>query len=640
MMKLIWMKKINAERGLWCFVVAAFCWTDIADYHHMVNNKKLCVWIVLGLYYAFRQGAAKRENRVLSILCMLFGGAFSVFLIKTNFFANYIYYNYTIGALSIVLLLQYGLIIKKSIIKHRLPNLSATGILLLLMMLYTQLSPFDEKIQYLGMFFILLPYASMELEEQRQKQIFTGIVDGLCVGFVLCQGYTFLYRPYVLTGNGCRFKSYRDYCTNAGVSYLQFFIGCLFRYAIWFQEGSKKWIRKLFFGLAAFSFSFIYITGGRMPLFGALVVTAIVFAWIYKEPVRKYRVALWTCKCVWLVALSLLLFPTVYAGTRYLPTIINKPDLQDSEGNRINSFATVHLKQKFLYNEEWSYWSVMEGDPRDSVKYITFVECVGDTLCRAVPGLDNLLYPIIADDIFEDKVARLAYLHETGEITDLGFCEVILIYCDTYGQKVPEKYRKLVEENIPLLELLDNTGITKEDEEIANLQKMPSLLLKVYASEDKEIAGTTTKQEPAGRGDSPETAWFESEGSYSALQLRNAIHLYTLGKLNLFGHERKSFEMYYVKGEDYFIGNAHNIFLNFGYEYGIPAMVFLAAVFVLLTKKSWQMSRRKSMMALLLPAVLVCGFSAYGWFETGFNGNNCYSILILLSTVLWRDDII
>ena len=105
-------EKFHAEKWMWCLVVAAFCWTDIADYRHMVYNKKLCVWIVLGIFYALKEGCIERKNRVLTAVCVLFGGIVSVFFIKTNYFADYIYYNYTLGALSAVLFVQYGLIIK------------------------------------------------------------------------------------------------------------------------------------------------------------------------------------------------------------------------------------------------------------------------------------------------------------------------------------------------------------------------------------------------------------------------------------------------------------------------------------------------------------------------------------------------
>ena len=464
------------------------------------------------------------------------------------------------------------------------------------------------------------------------------MVDGLCLGFIICQAYTFMYRPYFITSNGSRFKSYRDYCTSAGVSYLQFYIGCLFRFAIWFREGNRTWLRKIFFLLSAFALSLMYMTGGRMPFAGALSVTAAVFAWLYSTFQGKHRLALWGMKCAWIMILSFALFPVAYAGTRYLPTIINKPDLQDSEGNRINSFATVHLKQKFLYNEEWSYWAIMEGDPKDSVKYITFEECLCDTLCRVVPFIDDLFFPNLSKDAFDDKLTRLEYLLENEEITDLGFCESLLIYCNTYGQQVPARYNELIEEKQALFELRNSVFEELKPGFQDKTNEIPSLFLRAYAFHQEQDEGSAIENWVPGRGDTPNTAWFESEGSYTAMQLRMAIHQYTWKKLNLFGHERKSFEMYYVKGEEYYIGNPHNIFLIVGYDYGVPAMLLMVSMFGVLLWQSWKQSRKKGEAAYLLPAMLVLGFSIYGWFEGGFNTDNSYTILILLSAVLWQND--
>ena len=46
----------HLERLVWCIAVAAFCWTDVADYYPMKYNKIICVWIGLGCYYVYKKG--------------------------------------------------------------------------------------------------------------------------------------------------------------------------------------------------------------------------------------------------------------------------------------------------------------------------------------------------------------------------------------------------------------------------------------------------------------------------------------------------------------------------------------------------------------------------------------------------------
>ena len=120
----------------------------------------------------------------------------------------------------------------------------------------------------------------------------------------------------MFTESGGRFKAFRDYCTFAGMSYLQFYLGYLLKYIMLFKTGGAKWYKTGLFLIASF-------------------ILSLLFAWLYRELPWRKAVLYWFRKCICIGALSLVLFPVAFAGTRYLPTILNHPDLQDSEGNRL-----------------------------------------------------------------------------------------------------------------------------------------------------------------------------------------------------------------------------------------------------------------------------------------------------------------
>lgn len=630
-------KEKQWDRLFWCLLVAAFCWTDVADYHHFVYNKKIILFSIAAIYSIVKLGGFKKKNLLLTAASASVGACLCAFLIITNYFADYVYYNYTIGFFFIVVLAQYALLIKKIIQKGSIPKLSIPCMLLLLLFISIQVSPMSDAKVYQLLFFFLLPYGCLELTGKENRQVWLGMIDGLCLGFVICQTYTFLYRPYVLTENGSRFKAFREYCTSAGVSYMQFYVGYLLKFGIAVKNRAGFFRKTGLFIECAFILSLMYLTGGRSPVLGSVAVTAVVVYWMYRTKNKWFAKWFFTCACIG--ALSLALFPAAYAGTRYLPTMINNPDLQDSEGNRSNSFAVKTLNQTFLRNGEWSGWSVRAGDPADSYKYVTFKESLLETLGRVVPGLNRVLLPTYGDEVFAHKVKRLTRLHRAGKVNDVEACGKIMTYCHDYGKDTPPYYEEIVERygyDVGIIasnanaSQMQRAGFLHQGEA---LQKS-TLVQKAYAADGFPASGERAK---TGRGESVETGWFEEQGTYSALELRVALYAYTLQHFRLFGHEEGEFEMYYVKGEDEYLGGPHNIFLNMGYQYGVPAMLLMIALFGVLMVKSWKAAKAPDEGHCLVPALLVIAMTVFGIFEMGFSYGNSFTTLIFLSAVFWKE---
>lgn len=605
------LKNYHVERLAWCLFVAAFCWTDVADYEQIVYNKKLCIWILIGLFYLWKQGCFEVKNRKITLPCVAIGGGIWGFFLATNFFSYYTFYNYTMGPLIIVLILQYVFLIRDIVIKKQKVTISLTSVCMLLMIVFTQFSPNTEKDRWPFLFFILLPYALMQVSEESRRDIMKGMIDGLCLGFVICQTYTFLFRPYCLDeSSGIRYKAFRNYCTYAGLSYLQFYIGYLFRYLMLAEEKAAKWKQCATFIMAAFTLSLMYLTGGRSPVIAVVFVTAVLIAWKCKGNIWKKAILKWSVYCVGLALTSLLLFPVAYAGTRYLPTIINHPDLQDSEGNRLYSFSTVVLKQKFLYNGEWNMWSVKANESVDSARYVSFAECFGESLGRIIPGVDKLVDKYASDVILETQIDRVVTLYKEGYISVADLETYILSYSVLQKKEIP-KYAV---------------------DFLADLQTQTSAL-PIFKLSVSSISEETAKTLV---GTDMEHGWFEANESYNSVQLRNAIHTYAFRNLNLFGHARHSFKLYYQTGNETYIGHPHNIFLIMGFDYGIVCMLFMVVAFVLLAGKSAGLSVRNKNIYDLLPFVLVAGMAIYGWYESGFGVGNSYSEMIVLCTVLFK----
>jgi len=622
----------HMERLFWCFVVAMMCWTDVSDYHHMVYNKKICVWILICLFTLYKQKGFEQEKRKYTIWGMAVGCAISAFFIGTNYFSNYYYYNYTLGILGIVLIPHYILLVREFFWRKNRKYITITGFFLISMVLFTQFSPNSDKVGYTVLFFILFPHLWMKISDNERQDIYKGMIDGLCLGFVICQGYTFLFRPYCATINGALFKAFREYCTYAAISYVQFYIGYLLKY-IQLSMEQRKWRKRGCFIIAAFCVSLLYLTGSRSGLISVVVITAVGIAWLYRRESMKKAVLKWSAKCVALGLVSLLLFPVAYAGTRYLPTIINHPDLQDSEGNRLYSFATVVLKQNYLYNGDWEYLTVKANEPRDSYKYITFAESLEECIGRMIPGLDKILFPLIKDNVYDSRVEKLVKGYEDGIYNLAHIRSMITRYANTYRRDIPEYCEKYFQSG--------HTGDTSpiwigENERVeltAQKEKRMSPfggIVKVYAGDLQEQADDTKSM----RGDSIENGWFAAGESYSSGQLRNAIHRYAISKMNLFGHPRLSFEMYYITGSTVTIGHAHNAFLIMGYDYGVFSMAFMVFLFIAILVVEWRQSFIAGKEEELLAILLVLGVTSFGIFEDSFGYGNSITFMIFICALL------
>ena len=598
----------HLDKLIWCLCTIAFCWTDVVDYPHATYNKQLLVWVVLGAFYCYKLGAYQKENKRLSVILTICGVAVLGILVGRRVVGFYYYYNYTIGVLSIVSFLLVGLIIKRCVRVNRMPRITLAGSCFLLLCLSTAWSINTNKYSYLFMVLILLPYACLELSKQEQKDALLGIVDGLCIGFIICQGYAFMFRSYRFDGyEDARYAAYCSDRTWAGMMMLLFFMAYLIKYVLLKKAGANKWYRRLVFVMAAFVVSLLYLTGSRGPVLGMITITAMVIAMLYQNEPWKRGICKWIQSCAVLAVLSFLLFPLAYAGVRYLPNVLNHPDLVDSEGNRLYSFSTVVLKENFLYNNEFNDFVPRAYDAWDSPKNISFAECLEGTLCRIVPGLDDILMPVLADDIFEAKVARSECYYELGceGYAPEGYLlNKVKYYAWIYNQPLPEKYVELEQ----------------------NLQSSRGKIL--LLSNATELSGLK-------RGDSPETPWFEPGTDFSDIDLRLAIHAWTWRKINLVGHDKDSYAMY---PSSWHIVNPHNIFLNVGYYMGGIPMLFMFAAFIIMVIAPLRSYWKTKGLYQAIPALIVIGMTIFGWFETGFGYGNAYSILIYLCAMIWRKD--
>lgn len=170
---------------------------------------------------------------------------------------------------------------------------------------------------------------------------------------------------------------------------------------------------------------------------------------------------------------------------------------------------------------------------------------------------------------------------------------------DPWDSERYTSFEKAVYENLGRVLQVIGIDLNKWREKMGS----SSLLgLKVYAMEDEVRIEGTLENPYIAPG-------LDVEG---ALELRQAIHLYYVKNLNLFGHEEQERGFYiYRREQAERVDHAHNMFLQIAYDHGILAGILFAGIYAYLL---WHACRCRRWEGLTC-AVFLAAILGFGLFE-------------------------
>ncbi len=603
-------QRYTLERLVWCIAAIFMCWTQVQNYHEYIFILQIYIMSAVGAFYCLKLGFFEKKKRLLCGVATVLGIGLTLYLVKSNFYVNYYYLNLPLGIYITVLLNLYVLVIWHAVKERRFPFEVSPSILLIFLLLIKQMSIYDYKSYYLYILLSFLPLIMMKKGEKACAGVLKGIVDGICIGFFVIQGYAWKHRPY--NASAIRYTGISNACTTMSRIYLSYLAAWMIQYV---QLARQKWgiwngiLRVFSWMTATFILSLEYLTGSRSAVLAMMLMTAIAMAVRYicfEDAWWKYlgKIALWLVNCVCVGLVSLALFPTAYASVRYLPAYFNQPDYVNITGYRMLSRPIQKWGVNFDQNNEYEDFSVMKDEAWDSVKYATFEEAVNHNLGRIIPGADTYLERVLASDLIYSGRIRAEYYYEQG-----------IYEQDQYDAEMGYYERKENALNSAIDDVAEsNNKITQVYSEL--LEKiLSSLVLRIDA--ESLILDSMEMVPSVSRGDSPEHPWYTAE-EYpgNGMALRLAIHEYAISKLNNQGHKERSFGMWVTSDNQQ--PHAHNIFLIAGYNFGIPTMIMMILLFVVTFLVAMHNVLRFGRLEYLLPALLVAGMTVFGWFEIGF----------------------
>lgn len=328
-------------------------------------------------------------------------------------------------------------------------------------------------------FVLFLCYYLTPQTPAQRKNVTTGLINGMIMGFILIQGHSLLFRPYD------RIRYMGNFCNpNQNCLFLCFCLTAILAKILFtIKYNQKKTGRIFYFLLAGGCYSFICMTMCRSGYLTTCVITLLFLIAYCKICGKRIFIRMG----ILLVSLFIIMLPVTYLAVRYIPTIHPHVLFYFQEG----------------YSEDW----VHSWDARDSEKYITFQQM----LRRIFGRFENI------KDALED-------LQSTGD----------------KGQDT---------ENIKIA---------------ADMDYFPSIILASAKTETIDI-----------ETDPDKIPVLPDENN--SILVRKTIYGWYFRHLSLRGmpYDEQGFQL----TKDHWIQDTHNIYLDYGINFGYPVMI-LFAVFI------------------------------------------------------------
>lgn len=184
-----------------------------------------------------------------------------------------------------------------------------------------------------------------EFEEKDLNNLYSGMVEGIIIGFLLQQAYACMYRPYDML-------RYEGMYSNSNINALSYLLAYGAVLCKWYQMKLKHRAILLQIPVIALTGVLIgltFLTMGRTALIAMLLLTVLflVFQVLSRKKGKFKSVALDTGAVV--LAVLLCFVPTYYA-VRYIPAYVDEPLFFEADMNKLEK-------------------KIQKGDPIDSDLY-------------------------------------------------------------------------------------------------------------------------------------------------------------------------------------------------------------------------------------------------------------------------------
>ena len=190
------------------------------------------------------------------------------------------------------------------------------------------------------------PFYLTNFKEKDLNNLYTGLAEGIIIGFLLVQGWALMHRPY----DSVRYNGAYGNCNINALFYLGAYSAVLCK---WYQMKLRRrhvLLRIPVILLAGVIVSLTVFTGGRTALVTEIIIT--LFFLVFQALARKRRKLLEIVVDMVVIGGAILLcFEPTFKLVRYVPALVDDPVYIEGE-----------LKE----------YKIQQGDPIDDEKYVEF----------------------------------------------------------------------------------------------------------------------------------------------------------------------------------------------------------------------------------------------------------------------------
>lgn len=423
-------------------------------------------------------------------------------------------------------------------------------------------------------FVLFLTYYLTPQSASQRRNTVVGLINGLILSYILIQAHSLLFRPYDVLrycGNFCN--------PNNNSVFLCFCLAAILAKILFAEKEGRGKLEKVFYFLLAGScYSFICMTicrSGYLTVFVLTVFFLIAYCKIKKKKIF-FRMGLL------LVSIFIVSFPLTYLAVRYIPTI--------------------HPHVLFYFQEGYSTSRVHSWDSRDSEKFITFGQLIEGIFGR----FGTLVQP--QDGSSGDADANVGV--NTG---DFGNAGANTGNFRNAGADTGDSGNAGADTG--------NFGNLGDSLKIAAAEDYFPSGIHLYAMADADKA--EDEQDP------DKIPLLTPEEAANPLLVRYTIYKWYITHLSLRGmpYDEQGFQL----SQWYWVQSTHNIYLDYGINFGIPVMI-LFAVFIWwgigrLTKRGMQKQDEVKLACLfivLIPPV-------FGMFELAWGAGMISTVALYLA---------
>lgn len=504
-----------------------------------------------------------------------------------------------------------------------------TAALILLM----RLSRYDKQAPLLLILVCFLMYLT-NMRKEEKRWLLLALQDGLIISFFLLQGLAFIFRPYDTL-------RYLGMYTNTNMNALFYqAVFCAFLSKFCLLESQQLEISKdkeavskvsrpmlvLKWGCFAFAcamWSFVILTMCRSAMVGMAGATLIAAIYCVRLHKRIFTNLFRYGACYVLIVLAS--FPIVYSAVRYLPAVFHHP--------------------VWLY-DEYSEEKVHSWDPYDSPKYTDWRDVLQENFGRLFNPFTNSTTQPQDDSDFQGMTVDNESSANSGLPTDDNQASASLpTESNSGGSDSTDQDEGLSGklDRQPDTSAGTGDGLPDQPDTGAGTGDSPSdqsdfLTGTGDGLSDQPDTGAGTGDEMSDMGENTSGQELpESEGT--SANARKNIYLYYLKNLNWRGHLDTDNGI--QVSQSYYAPHAHDIFLQFAFNYGLPTGLLLLVLAAITLVRLIRNTLIKGKTSYSITAMLFYSATVlYGVTELMWRpGQLSFTLLFLLPYFAWHTDI-